>query len=1217
VDPTTVAAPAERLRYTLRFRTIDQAFTDFRILDDLDALNATPAFVPGTLALVTYPAGADISFTSGTGGSKGTGILDIRNLNIPVNGEIVIQFDITLAPAFSNGTVVTNQSTLRLSNGTVYASSDDPNVNGAADPGISGDEDPTRVTVTSTAAFVVQKISTDLTGDPNVLLAGETLRYTITAKNIGNAGAVNVLLRDLVPVNTTYVAGSTTMNGAPVADSGGLSPLVNGMLINSPADPTPGSMPADASSNPANVATITFDVVVSPNVVNGTVISNQGFVTALDSGIVDQPSDDPDTALANDPTRDIVGNLPLLYAEKRVTLAVDLGSPGIVDPGDVLRYTITVQNSAATPATGVVLRDNVPANTTYVANTTLLNGAPFGQPDGGVSPLVAGVSAGTISAGGSVVLRFDLQVNAGTPAGTIISNHALVESVESPDLLTDGDGNQATGPEPTVVVVGNGQQLAITKQVLVVGGGAALPGAQLEYIVRVTNVASVPAINVVITDNLDSPQPGQLVYVSGSATMDGSTAGVTFAGSTITANYGAVSGPLDPGEAVVLRFRATLAPNLVDGTVVTNTGVVNWNTPTQTASASVSITVGGVPGFVVLNGSTWHDADFDDTRDSGERALAGWSVDFYSDGLLAHSALTDAAGVYRIIGIAPNDVSGIPYELRFRAPGAGANTAMLGLASSPFTNGMQQITAIVASSGANLLGLNLPIHPNGVIYNSVARTPIAGATVTLLDALSASPLPGACFNDAAQQGQITLGDGYYKFDVNFSDPACPSGGAYIIGVQAPPGAYVAGYSQIIPPTSNASTAAFSVPACPASVNDAIPGTTLFCEAQTSEFSPPASVPARSAGTIHHVHLNLDGTQMPGTSQIFNNHIPLDPELAGSVVISKTTPLINVTRGQLVPYTITVNNVAGLLLTDVSIVDRFPAGFTYVAGSALLDGVPTEPVVVGRELQWNGLVMAGAQARTLRLLLAVGAGVTESEYVNRALVTNGTTGGAMSGEATATVRVMPDPTFDCTDVTGKVFNDANRNGVQDNGEGGLGGVRVVTARGLAATTDVYGRYHITCAVTPNESRGSNFVLKLDDRTLPTGFRMSTDQVQVQRVTRGKAVKFNFGASIYRVVGIDLSDAVFETGKTDIRIQWQPRVNMLLEELRKAPAILRLSYVADTEDEALVEQRVEAIKRQVMKAWDPKKSYKLTIEPEVFWRRGAPPERPDLRLQPEGK
>ena len=81
----------------------------------------------------------------------------------------------------------------------------------------------------------------------------------------------------------------------------------------------------------------------------------------------------------------------------------------------------------------------------------------------------------------------------------------------------------------------------------------------------------------------------------------------------------------------MLRFRATLNPNLAMGTVVTNTGVVAWNNPTQTASASVSIVVGGVPGFGVLNGSVWHDADFDDVRDSGERALAGWTVELYRD----------------------------------------------------------------------------------------------------------------------------------------------------------------------------------------------------------------------------------------------------------------------------------------------------------------------------------------------------------------------------------------------------------------------------------------------------------------------------------------------------------------------------------------------------------------------------------------------------------
>jgi uncharacterized repeat protein (TIGR01451 family) len=350
---------------------------------------------------------------------------------------------------------------------------------------------------------------------------------------------------------------------------------------------------------------------------------------------------------------------------------------------------------------------------------------------------------------------------------------------------------------------------------------------------------------------------------------------------------------------------------------------------------------------------------------------------------------------------------------------------------------------------------------------------------------------------------------------------------------------------------------------------------------------------------------LDRSQMPGSSQIFNNHLAVDPLITGTLAISKTTPLINVTRGQLVPYVITVKNPASLLLMDVSIVDRLPAGFSYVAGSALLDGVPTEPSVGVGTLSWNGLVIAGIEERTLKLLVAVGAGAGEGEFVNRAQVMSGASGAAVSGEATATVRLIPDLTFDCTDVTGKVFNDANRNGLQNGGEEGLAGVRVVTPRGLQATTDKYGRYHISCAITPNESRGSNFVLKLDDRTLPSGFRMSTDRLQIKRATRGKTVQINFAASIHRVVAIDLSNAVFEPGKTEIRAQWRPRLDLLLQELAKGPSVLRLAYVADTEDASLVERRLEAVKRQLTQEWRTLNlSHVLTIEPEIFWRLGAP-------------
>src|SRR5947207_9428099 len=118
--PATTAAPGDNLRYTLRFRTTSQAVSNFRIFDELDALNAQADFAPGTLTLVTSPAGADISATSSTGGSNGTGIIDIRNLSLPVNGEALVQFDITLKSSIANGTVVTNQATLRLTNGAVF-----------------------------------------------------------------------------------------------------------------------------------------------------------------------------------------------------------------------------------------------------------------------------------------------------------------------------------------------------------------------------------------------------------------------------------------------------------------------------------------------------------------------------------------------------------------------------------------------------------------------------------------------------------------------------------------------------------------------------------------------------------------------------------------------------------------------------------------------------------------------------------------------------------------------------------------------------------------------------------------------------------------------------------------------------------------------------------------------------------------------------------------
>jgi uncharacterized repeat protein (TIGR01451 family) len=903
----------------------------------------------------------------------------------------------------------------------------------------------------------------------------------------------------------------------------------------------------------------------------------------------------------------VVGSSPSIEVIKTVVIELDNGSAGIVDPGDRLRYTITTTNIGTEAATGVVLSDDVPVDTTYFANSVTLNGEPVGQPDGGISPLIAGIPMsssdltlplptpgnGTLSPGESAVVTFVVTVNAVVP-GTIISNQAFVSNNEMPTEPSDFDGIDANGDQPTEVVVGNVQLLSITKQVLVVGGGAAVAGGELEYIVRVTNIGGIDATNVVITDSLD---PGQMNYIADSGLLNGLPTGVSFTSPTITA----VQGGLVIGGVAELRFRVTLSAALIIGDTVTNTADVSWSLTPFTDSATVDIDIGGTPGSANLNGQLWHDTNFDDTADINETLLQGWTVELYRNSVLLASTLSDTNGAYLFSGVLANVTPGLPdgdpYEIRFIAPAAVATTATLGHASSAFTDAPQRITVILAASGSSVQGLNQPVQPNGIVYDSVVRTPVSGVQLTMINQTrSNQPVPADCFVDSAQANQVTTANGFYKFDLIFGQPQCQPGDEYEIQIQPPANGFVGTTSVIIPPVG----AALNVLNCP---DDQVPATIQHCENSASALPPVPSIAPRDPGTEYNLRFQFDN--VPVTNQIFNNHIPVDPEQETAAAISKVAGMQNVTRSQLVPYTITINNTLPVPLYDLNVIDTFPAGFKYVAGSASVDGVEQEPVVNGFQLTWPNLTVAVNAKLEIKLLLIVGAGVGEGEYVNTARVINSQNNEPFSGTASATVQLIPDPSFDCTDIIGKVFDDKNTNAYQDDGEAGLPGVQVATARGLRVTTDAHGRFHITCAIVANEIRGSNFIMKVDDRSLPSGYRITTENPRVQRATRGKMLKFNFGASIHRVVRLDLADGVFEKGSTELRPQWRSRIDMLITELQKDASTLRLSYLGENETVAEVEDRLDAIEELISDRWQQIDCcYKLTIEKEVFWRKGKP-------------
>ncbi len=312
------------------------------------------------------------------------------------------------------------------------------------------------------------------------------------------------------------------------------------------------------------------------------------------------------------------------------------------------------------------------------------------------------------------------------------------------------------------------------------------------------------------------------------------------------------------------------------------------------------------------------------------------------------------------------------------------------------------------------------------------------------------------------------------------------------------------------------------------------------------------------------------------------------------LLAKTTPLAEVQRGDRVPYSIRVQSLRFANPPLLNVIDQIPAGFAYVTGSATLDGRKASPEVEGRRLLFRNVQLPGEGTVEIGLTLVVTASSRPGEYVNRAWLETGD-GAVLSAVATAVVEVATEAMFDCGDILGKVFDDKNRNGYQDEGELGLPGVRIATVRGLLLTSDVHGRFHVACADLPDERIGTNYTLKLDPRSLPSGYRLTTENPRVVRLTAGKVSEFSFGASVGRVVRLDLMEEAFERGTVELRPEWRAELGPLIQILDQEPSILRLVYYGADSGNRLVSRRLKAVRKTISDEWHSIGGrYRLDIE-----------------------
>ena len=348
-----------------------------------------------------------------------------------------------------------------------------------------------------------------------------------------------------------------------------------------------------------------------------------------------------------------------------------------------------------------------------------------------------------------------------------------------------------------------------------------------------------------------------------------------------------------------------------------------------------------------------------------------------------------------------------------------------------------------------------------------------------------------------------------------------------------------------------------------------------------------------------------------------------PSPADGLTLTKVTPDDVIQRGTIAPYIIRLRNDLAFTVTDIDLVDTLPEGLIFVPGSAQLDGVAFPVTVSGQTITFEDISIDPG----VELVFTINARVLNSAnpgvYVNSVAAFDPLFG-LVAGPATASVRILPEAVFDCSDVIGRVFDDLDADGFQDaydptaisaavvdpdvkieevaselSDEVGLSGVRLVTLDGLVITTDANGLFSVPCAALPADI-GSNFLLSLDERTLPLGYEMTTQNPRVVRLTPGVLNEMNFGARLAQRMRVDLSAQAFAHGLV-VSPEMQQGIAAMVARLVESPSTVELVFhvpaQAGSDAVATGRDAMAIVAAEIDRQWSGAGSGRLRIEQTI--------------------
>ncbi|RJP53207.1 MAG: sortase [Anaerolineaceae bacterium] len=558
------AAPGlnQTFTYTLTIQHLGSSTADAFDLNVSDPLPAGVT-VSGAPTISDAPPACAGTVTDSSAGNN----ISLTVASLPLGCVLTIQYSAQIAsPPTNPGDAIVNTASFTWNSLVGVDPNERTGSNGVG--GLNNYIDSDSETVTYTA------IDLQITKDDGGITssAGGVVTYTLNYANNGNSDASGVTITDDVPANTTFTAGASTP-GWSCADGSPAGTICTFTI---------GNLVAGGSGS------VNFAVMVDDPLPAGvTQINNTASIT-------DDGAHGTDTNLTNNTDDD---STPVV-AVPDLQITKDDGVT-VISPGQTVTYTLTISNVGTQDATGVVVTDTLPVNTTFIS------ASDGGTESGGVVTW----PAFDLAAGAPAVTRtVTIQVNDPFP-GSSMTNLAHVEDDGSngtdPTPINNDDDdtdsvlsafsksliatNQAITPDPSVAI----GEILTYEIVFTVPAGGTMPALTLtdtldrglSFLDCVSVVASDPAIVTTLPggfgDACNAPTNPTV------ATQPPASTNPADPGRRLVFDLGNVSNSGAGDGTISIRYQVVVLDSAEnqDGLSLNNSAVLAWATGSLSASA--------------------------------------------------------------------------------------------------------------------------------------------------------------------------------------------------------------------------------------------------------------------------------------------------------------------------------------------------------------------------------------------------------------------------------------------------------------------------------------------------------------------------------------------------------------------------------------------------------------------------------------------------------